>query len=553
MQNFIDRLPLLPTPDQMREWDRNAINFGIPEEILMENAGRAVAEFIGEHLGARTDKTIWLFMGSGNNGGDAACTARHLQDMGAKPVVFHNFPLEKMQGAAKFHLTLAQKDGVSFVKLDLPQFTDKHPGLFWDKILEFQKLPALLVDGLLGTGFTGGLRPDMLALISQINEFVKIVEVPVVAIDVPSGLNAENGKPQPFAVKCDFTVTLAAAKPGLLLPGADAWTGKIMVKTIGMPVTMPKPATYSLLDGTALLMPVSLPENSYKNIFGHLYVFGGKPGLEGAAHLSCAAALRTGVGLVTAGAPLHSLPGIKSGWPEIMTFPVSQGDEWPENLCDDLQKGILAADALVIGPGLGLGKDSLRFLEQVLSLPHRPPAIIDADALTLLAIQPGLLDFTGERDIFTPHPGEAARLLGITASTVQDDRMMALRRLVNIASGVFILKGAGTILSQRNEKTLLSPYDLPALAVGGSGDVLSGCAGAFLAMRNLQEDSTLAKAARAVISHAMAGLSLSEKMTGRGILANEIADELAHVREFILAKAMMVDKSGSYTPWPALP
>lgn len=549
MSAFIDGLPKLPDPQVMKIWDQTAIEFGLPEELLMENAGNAVMEVIASLYPDIRQRNIWIFMGSGNNGGDAACIARKLMDKGALPVVFHTAPLTKIKGAAAKHVMLAQKDKVPFIPL-IEQEQPEARGLLEILFHNSASAPLFILDGLLGTGFSGQLKSGVDALVQAINKISAFYEIPVLAIDIPSGLNGTTGKPQPHAIKARHTVTLACAKPGLVLSCAKEWTGEVFVQPIGFPAAIESelPASLRLLDGYAMLDACNLVSNSYKNVYGHVLVIGGSQGHEGAAHLACVAALRSGAGLVTACAQDASAPIIKADWSEIMTMNV--GRIWPETLARELEEGITQADALVIGPGFGTDANSLDFFKAVLQLKDRPRAVIDADALTLLARDKALFAHIGEEDILTPHPGEAGRLLGISPKEVQNNRQSALEQLLALAPCVFILKGANTLLGQQGEPFLLCPFDIPQMAIGGAGDVLAGCAGAFLADRSARtEANTLAVAAKAVITHVMAGLMLGQRFSNRGMLASELADALARSRQFAQDEQK---RNFRIAPWPSL-
>lgn len=546
-ERFISRLPKLPMPAQMRQWDTAAVKFGIPENMLMENAGRALCAALLKIVPQIRDKAILLFMGGGNNGGDAACMARHLLDAGARPLVCHIVEPDKLRGAAAWHTRLAMADGVPFHQIDLSVSENfAHPG---SRILDLSpEKPVAIVDGILGTGFHGELGADFIRLITAINDASHLFGCPVLAIDTPSGLDSATGTPSPVAIKATTTITLGAAKPGLVLPQARKWTGSVYVRPIGLPAITEKEqcAEWRLLDGRALLCGHTLPQNSYKNIYGHIFVIGGSQGMEGAAHLACAAALRSGCGLVTATAPASSLTGIKNSWPEIMTRAIGDDELWPQS--PDLSS-LSTATALVVGPGLGRGRDSAEFLSALLHVEHRPPAVFDADALMLIAKERSLLGCLTERDILTPHPGEAAALLLGTPGSVQQNRRDSLLRLTDLSPAAVALKGSATLIGQRGQPCLVCPYDIPQLAIAGAGDVLSGCAGAMLVAENYD---ALAAAAMAVLLHAMTGLILAREYPNRGALASDLADALPRVKKFIQYEYGLASDAG-LAPWPPSP
>ncbi len=205
--SFDDLFPPLPLPAEMRQWDAEAMALGLPEELLMENAARAAFDVLREYQPQLTGLRVWLLMGSGNNGGDAACLARHLLDAGAEPLVLHTRPLASCKGACGKHVRIARAAGVVFERW--------RPAVFQRAVQ-----PHILVDGLLGTGFSGQLRPDALELVRSVNSLQS--RPFVLALDIPSGLGGRTGLPMPEAVRATATVSFAAAKPGLALPDAMA-------------------------------------------------------------------------------------------------------------------------------------------------------------------------------------------------------------------------------------------------------------------------------------------------------------------------------------------
>ncbi|WP_297825347.1 NAD(P)H-hydrate dehydratase [uncultured Desulfovibrio sp.] len=536
LADFVNFLPPLPLPAEMRAWDAAAVRLGLPEVLLMENAASAAFETLRAHRPHLAGQRVWLFMGSGNNGGDAACLARHLLDAGARPLVLHTKALGAYKGVTARHLRIARAAGVAFAPLA------RH---------HWQEPPDILVDGLLGTGFTGELRPDLRTIIERINQLA--TSRFVLALDIPSGLNGISGQPSPVAVRATATVSFAAAKPGLVLPWARPWTGRLHVRPIGIPaaVRAASPCGAYLLDGHCLRALPGPPENSYKNSFGHLLVLGGAPGLGGAAHLAARAALRAGAGLVTAAAPAAALPDIKSHWPEIMTLALTASDagRWPDIPAEELQKLCSRHTALVVGPGMGRDEDAARFLAALLKLPQRPPAIFDADALMLLARRPALLEQLTARDILTPHPGEAAALLACATGEIQAARPAALTRLCARCPSVVVLKGAGTLVGQSGMPLLISPYDVPQLAVGGSGDVLAGCLGGLLARGDIAEWPGMSVAGLGVALHALAGRFCAATWPERGNRASELADALPMIRAKLINDT--TDQAPQETlPWP---
>lgn len=539
--DFLSYLPPLPLPHEMHQWDRAAIALGLPEILLMENAAQAALSVMYKLFSPMHGKKIWLFMGSGNNGGDAACLARLLLDIGARPLVWHTKPLGKYTGATGKHLRLAKAADVVFEPLTR---------LAWPPAPE--DLPNIVVDGLLGTGFRGSLRPQLLETIQRINSLPD--NIPVFSLDIPSGLDGLTGRPMPDAIRATHTVSFAAAKPGLMQPAARPWTGQVHVRSIGIPqkVRSKAPCSAFLLDRHCLdTLPQYRPDG-HKNSYGHLLVLGGASGMGGAAQLTARAALRSGVGLVTATAAAAAIADIKGQIPEIMTLalplPPGRNQYWPTALPDSLIQKLPNFTAVVAGPGMGR-QEGAAILEQLLSLPERPPLVLDADALILASKHPAILAALQSQDIITPHPGEAAVLLGINATEVQDDRLSSLKALCNLSKAAVVLKGAGSLVGQTDYPWLLSPHDVPTLSVAGSGDVLAGCLGALLAqMATTGKVNAFQTAALGVSLHCLAGLHCARNGK-RGQLASELADALARVWPQEAANMNHKNRFSEELPW----
>lgn len=497
----------LPDARTMRAWDAAAIRFGLPEFLLMENAARTAMQAVHSILGNVRNKSIFLIAGGGNNGGDAACLARLLLDADARPILMITKPISRWKGAAKKHLLLARRAGVECIHIT--------------RTFSFStySIPALIVDGLLGTGFSGTLRPEALELVRNINKWRGVC--PILALDVPSGLNADSGLPCPEAVHADATITFEASKPGLVLPQARSYTGKLIAKAIGIPRavrnTIP-PAMYAADAHCGSLLSRIFP-CSYKSTYGHTLVIGGAYGMTGAAHLAARAAIRTGSGLVTAAVPLESCPEVRFGIADMMVRTLLRDTE-------ALEEDFSRYNAIVIGPGIGRTDEIRDTVRALLAAPHRPPAVIDADALWHLAQFTDTNRYIRQNDILTPHAGEAARLLKTTAAAIQKDRIAAINSMKERFACICVLKGAGTLISAPQKGIFCIPFDVPNLAQGGSGDILAGCLGALAAGGM---DSFSAAVAGTVL-HAEAGLIVSEDFPERGNFALQTADALPEAR-----------------------
>lgn len=526
----------------MTAWDAEAFALGLPGSMLMENAARAALGVLRAQEPRLEGKRVWLFMGSGNNGGDAAALARHLHDARALPVVAHLKPLSAFQGAAAEHVRMARAVGIPFINL-APALRRKdaaRPDALLSHLCsrlapdEAARCPDICIDGLLGTGFHGSLRTDLQHLVAALNLLHD--RSFIFALDIPSGLDGTDGRPCPIAIQAHATATFAAAKPGLVFPCARSWTGRLHVCDIGMPRSIREngPCSLRLLPAAAVRYFATPIPQGYKNSYGHVAVIGGAGGLSGAAHLAALAALRSGAGLVTALTPAPSAAAVKGGRAEIMTLALPSADAdapWREAWTDEASAFIRRCQALVIGPGMGRGDDALHTIEAILEEKKRPPTVFDADALVLLARRTALLQRLTSRDILTPHPGEAAALLGCTTDEIQTRRRQALTRLTSLSAAAVVLKGAGSLAAQGDSPQLLCPVDRPQLSVGGSGDVLAGCAGALLARAEQSGASALAALGAALRLHAAAGQTCATAFPCRGNGAAELAEALPRAWE----------------------
>ena len=535
----------VPTPEEMARWDAAAIAAGISEETLMENAARAAMDCLRAHASARgialPGSSALLLAGGGNNGGDAFCIARHLLDAGARPFLICSRSPEQYRGAAAHWLQVA-------INLGVPVFSADD----WAKDeIDVPFAPDIAVDALLGTGFHGELRAREAGLVEKLNGLAARL---VLAVDVPSGLSARNGRPSPVAVRAHVTVTFQAAKPGLLLPEAQPFTGRLEVRPIGMPravqeanppsfrtwISFPRAldggAPYAVERGASPRVAKILAEPAepssvgpaHKGAAGRVLVVGGCPSYTGAPCLAAWAALRAGAGLVTLAGPEPVLNAARLSMPALTLRSLagnSGDDAWSEKTASSLADALPTYGALVFGPGLGREKGTVEFADALLRLPHRPPTVLDADALFALAQRPELLSLLRPCDVLTPHPGEAATLLRTSAKDVQTDRFAALRALAELAPAIWVLKGEGTLIAAPGEPTVISPWRVPQLAVAGSGDVLAGLTGALLARGH---GAPLA-ATLGVWIHAFAGMRLAEDFPMRGNGPHDIANILPRV------------------------
>jgi len=506
----------LPTPAEMATWDRETIEtIGIPGVTLMESASREAVSVLLEETGTVTNKEIFCFAGGGNNGGDAFAMARQLSDLGADITVFHTKPKKRYRGETRTNLLWAQK-------LDIPL---RHLA---QVDLNSLPQPDIIIDGLLGTGFEGEVRKDYLTIIRAINGMGH--KGFVFSIDIPSGLNGLTGQAQPEAVIADATATFQAAKLGLTMPGASRYTGMLHVRTIGIPTKIQEanPVGHYLISRD-IMEHIPIPNHDmHKGGAGHVLIVGGSAGLTGAPHLAALGALRSGAGLVTVACPGGLAESIKSGSPDIMTLPLNGNDQWTPELANIILPELSRFDAIVVGPGMGRTRKTVDFLKTFIAM---CPAhtVLDADALFGLVKLPKIIQELTNQTVLTPHPGEMARLLNTDSTNIQSDRLAAVQTFVDSCAATLVLKGAGTLVA--NEiMTCISPFSEPNMAVGGSGDVLSGIIASLMA-RGL---SPMRASCLGVYWHGLAGRLLKEDYPTRGNLASEIAHMLPKAaKEFL--------------------
>ena len=534
----------VPTPEEMARWDAAAAAAGISEETLMESASRAAMDCLRETAArkniALSGASVLLLAGSGNNGGDAFCMARHLLDAGARPVLLCTRDPESYRGAAHHWLHVAMDLGIPVFSADA-----------WEKgETNAPSAPDVVIDALLGTGFHGELRDREKRLVEKLNALPAGL---VLAVDVPSGLSARSGRPSPVAVRAHVTVTFQAAKPGLLLPEAQTYTGRLEIRPIGMPRAvqeacppsfrtwipehrLDRGAPYAVDHGIspALAERFRTPHApasrgpAHKGAAGRVLVAGGCPSYTGAPCLAAWAALRAGAGLVMLAGPAPVLNAARISMPALTLHELS-GNAADGSWCAEDAPGLAdilpTFSAMVFGPGLGRSPGAADVTEALLHIPDRPPMVIDADALFVLAHRPELLALLRPCDVLTPHPGEAATLLGTGVRDVQADRFGALAALASLAPAVWVLKGEGTLIASPGEPSVISPWQVPQLAVAGSGDVLAGLTGALLAGKY----PTPLAATLGVWLHAFAGMSLSREFPMRGNGPHDIANILPRV------------------------
>ena len=478
---------------QIRAYDRLATEqFKIPGLLLMENAGRGAAEIIRGLIATKKRANIIIVCGTGNNGGDGFVVARQLQnDAHVRCVLIGERSQIQGDALVNFQAALAGKIFVGSAE---------------DLAREIAAADVI-VDALFGTGLGRALDSKMAAIVNTVNATGAIR----VALDLPSGLDADTGVVLGSAVKADHTITFAHPKPGLFTPEGNIHSGKIHYVAIGVPDEQLLPLTgftARLIEPEAVAKNFSARDaKTYKHRAGDVLVIAGSPGKTGAAKLVAGAALRAGAGLATICTWREALPAFEKEVKEIMLLPL-----------DSPEQALERRGAAVIGPGLGLDEKAAGMVHKVLAAAEIP-LVIDADALTLLATDLSPLKNATAPKILTPHAGEAARLLGWTSAEIEADRFGAAQRLATQTRAVVILKGAHSIVAAPDGEMFVSPTANPVLATAGSGDTLAGIIAAFaISMKPL--DAAVA----GVYVHARAAdLWRQRTQSDRGMLASDIA------------------------------
>jgi hydroxyethylthiazole kinase-like uncharacterized protein yjeF len=495
------------TAAQMREVDRRTSELGIPGIILMENAGHRVFEFLASHYAPLQNQRILVICGLGNNGGDGLVVARQLHTQihpRSLDVVLAGDP-EKMKGDAAQNFRMLQAAGcrVSF------------------EITPAMEAATLIVDALLGTGIHGAPSGKPLELIRAINDGFPLAAV--VSVDIPSGLDSDSGFRPSDAVHADHTVTFTAPKLCQALSPACELVGQLHVAPIGSPPDLFQndPALWLSLSEPSLFAHLFSPRapDSNKGLYGHVLVIAGARGKTGAAAMAAVGALRSGSGLVTVASAQSAINAIAAHAPEIMTEPLPETDAGSISLrAHDpaLFAGIAEKkDVIALGPGMGQHAETIQFIRHIVA-ELRMPMVVDADGLNAVARQNQR--YLGTR-IFTPHPGEMARLTGKAVADIQADRIGTARAFASERGVYLALKGNRTIVAAPDGRVWINPTGSPAMATAGTGDVLTGIIAGLVAQFPNQLDAALLAA---VYLHGRAGELGAAKLGEKALIATDL-------------------------------
>jgi NAD(P)H-hydrate epimerase len=519
---------------QMREADRRTIHdIGIPSLVLMENAGRQVVAAMESFFSDLSERQVAVVCGKGNNGGDGFVVARTLQQRGIGVSVFLVGQIAEVKGDARVNLEILGRLGITVVEIaDEGQWE-----LHISEITEHD----LIVDALFGTGLTTALSGMYETVIGDING----AAIPVVAIDLPSGMSADSPDLIGDCIDATVTVTLGAPKMPLILPPGEQKSGEVVIADIGIPVdvfeTLEGPRVELLTRDDIRPLISARAADAHKGDFGHVLIVAGSRGKSGAAILAACGALRSGAGLVTVAAPRSVLPVIAAHAPEYMTEPLEETADGTIDFAAAEHVLGLRADVLAVGPGLGRGTAVAAFVRELLEH-SEVPLVFDADALNAFADEPAaLLGRQGRTLIITPHPGEMARLLGCTVEDVQADRLGIARDFARSHQAHVILKGYRTLIATPDGKLFINPTGSPGMATGGTGDVLAGMLAAWIGQ--LLDAEAACRAA--VYLHGAAGELADADVGEVSMTAGDLTDHIGDAILELTARRRVVQKEQS--------
>jgi hydroxyethylthiazole kinase-like uncharacterized protein yjeF len=459
--------------DQMREADRRTIqDIGLASLVLMENAGRQVVAAVESLYPDLGDRRVAIVCGKGNNGGDGFVVARTLLQRGVDVSVFVIGKVAEVKGDARVNLEILGRIGLSVVEVADETAWELHGTEITGH--------DLIVDAMFGTGLSAPLTGFYETVVADINEG----GVPIVSIDMPSGMSADTCDLIGDAIDATITVTLGAPKLPLVLPPAESKSGEVVIADIGIPAEV-----FEQLEGPHIelltreqmrpLIPARAVD-AHKGDFGRVVVVAGSVGKAGAAVLCAQGAMRSGAGLVTVASPRSCQPTIAAHAVEYMTEGL---DETPDGTVHfAAADAVLAidADVIVAGPGLGRGEGVTTFVRELLDK-YDGPLVLDADALNAFADEPSLLVGREGRDlIITPHPGEMARLVGCSVEDLQADRIGIASDFARRHKLYVVLKGYRTLVVTPDGKVFVNPTGCAGMATGGTGDVLAGMLAGWL-------------------------------------------------------------------------
>jgi len=507
----------LVTAAQMQAIEQSSIEAGVSLDDLMENAGLAVAEAVRDDLGNHSElfgTRILILIGPGNNGADGFVAGRHLATWGAKVTAI-------MCAARKLpdpKRDLAEEAGVV---VEDGLIDSDH-----ESLRQILTTSDLVIDAVLGTGASRPIVEPLASLLFTVLESA----VPIIALDLPTGLNSDTGEFDVAGLPAEKTLMLGYSKIGPALSGDFTVTGESTVLDIGIPPGLDSQATTQLItaDLAADLHP-ERPTGGHKGTFGSAAIIGGSKDYLGAVTMATDAATRSGAGLTFVATPQPAYELIAGQIPEAMYRPLAttdDGDLFPTEAAKTSLELANLATSMVIGPGLGTHSSTTEFLHILLSqLEITQPIVIDADALNILATTYRWWERCAQPAILTPHPGEMARLMGVSTGEVQANRKSIALEAAQKFNKIVVLKGAATLVASPDGRLNISPWVNSGLAKGGSGDVLAGLLGGLVAQ---QPDDLFEMASLAVFIHGYAADSARDELGETGMRSTDVIKRLGH-------------------------
>ncbi|BBO80625.1 bifunctional NAD(P)H-hydrate repair enzyme [Desulfosarcina ovata subsp. sediminis] len=503
----------LVTADEMQRMDRATIeSFGIPGRVLMENAGRGATAFFLATLFHRQPGSVGVAAGRGNNGGDGFVMARYLHQKGIPVTVFLLAERSRVQGDAATNLALIDRMGVPVVEMaDMAAFKAHQSQMHHI---------AIWIDAILGTGLSSDVRGYFRSAI----EFINQTHRSVFAVDIASGLNADTGQVCGICIKAAATATFGFAKAGHLTYPGRRLSGRLKVIEIGIPPHMAAQVGCHQHLITPMDLKPALPHRdatAHKGHTGHLLVLAGSPGKTGAAAMTAMGAMRAGAGLVTLGVPQSLNPVLETLVTEAMTVGLAQTVQGTldESAFQAVQGLMADKRCLAVGPGLGTDPSTGRLLGHLIESATMP-LIVDADGLNLIAGNLSVLSKKQAPMVLTPHPGEMARLCGLSTADIQRDRVSHARDFARQHGVHLVLKGAATVIARPDGHVFINPTGNPGMAAGGMGDVLTGLIAGLIT----QGMNVSAAAQAGVYLHGAAADRLARSKAATGYLATEVLD-----------------------------
>ncbi|MCW5873557.1 MAG: NAD(P)H-hydrate dehydratase [Anaerolineales bacterium] len=501
----------------MRAIEQAADELGLSYAQMMENAGHKLAEAVLAHSHKGGDKTIVALVGAGNNGGDALVALAALGAAGWKTGAL----LIGKRFSHDDYVKRARKAGVQIRTLDY----DNHETL--DEHAEWLRSFAFVLDGILGTGVRTPVRESLARVMAAIKANMEVTQPKpfIIAVDCPSGMDCDTGEVAPQALRADLTVCMGAVKYGMLTLPAYSYLGELVLADIGITNRVRQWADlkrHTIDEAAVRSMLPERPLGGHKGTFGTLLVVAGSLQYPGAALLAGRAGYRSGAGLVQMAVPKPVQPLLAGHLPEATWLPLAAQEGWiAENALKPIKDALADADALLLGPGLGLTPGTGEFVGKLLK-EKLPPLVVDADGLKLMAAYKDWYRRFSLDAVLTPHPGEMAALTGRTIEEIQRARIEIAEEYARTWQQVVVLKGAFTVVAAPDGRTALLPLATPALARAGSGDVLAGLIAGLRAQGAAAYDAACA----AVWLHGQAGLRAAAQRGSAAVLAGDLLEHL---------------------------